>query len=141
MTLRIRILAPSLAAALLLAAGDVQAQGKNNGKAKDDRSTTAAQAGAPGQKKIPPGQAKKVTTDQAVVVARDVLTNNGYRVVRVETDGVNRIIWYRRGNMGKGKGQGPLEKMVVRPSNSIVVFEAPAAKSLLDVIRERLGVK
>jgi hypothetical protein len=132
---RIRFLAPALAAALLLATGTAGAQGKGAGKPK------AAEAGAPGQKKIPPGQAKKVTTDQAVVVARDVLTNNGYRVVRVERVDGAQVIWYRRGNMGNGNGQGPLEKMVVRPASSIVKLEMTgSAAELGRTIGERLGI-
>jgi hypothetical protein len=137
MTRRIRFLAPALAAALFLITGTAAAQGKGAGKAKE----TAAEAGAPGQKKIPPGQAKKVTTDQAVVVARDVLTNNGYRVVRVERVDGAQVIWYRRGNMGNGKGQGPLEKMVVRPASSIVKLEMTgSAAELGRTIGERLGI-
>ena len=136
MTRRIRFLAPALAAALVLTAGSAAAQGKGAGKAK-----AAADAGAPGQQKIPPGQAKKVTTDQAVVVARDVLTNNGYRVVRVERVDGAQVIWYRRGNMGNGKGQGPLEKMVVRPASSIVKLEMTgSAAELGRTIGERLGI-
>lgn len=137
MTRRIRFLAPALVAALLLTTGTAAAQGKAAGKPK----ATAADAGAPGQKKIPPGQAKKVTTDQAVVVARDVLTNNGYRVVRVERVDGAQVIWYRRGNMGNGKGQGPLEKMVVRPASSIVKLEMTgSAAELGRTIGERLGI-
>lgn len=138
MNRRIRILAPVLAAAFLLVADSAQAQGK--GKAKDERAAQPAKD-APGQKKIPPGQAKKVTTDQAVVAARDVLTKNGYRVVRVERVNGTQVIWYRRGNNGNGKGQGPLEKMVVRPYESVVKIEGNAnAASFVRLITVALGL-
>ena len=89
---------------------------------------------------LPPGQAKKqVTPAQAVVVSRDVLVLHGFEVVRVETIRTGQVIYYRRGNNGRGRGLGPVEKMIVRPSGSIVVFEAAPEKVLLD-IRLRLGL-
>ena len=89
---------------------------------------------------LPPGQAKKqVTPAQAVVVSRDVLVLHGFEVVRVETIRTGQVIYYRRGNNGRGRGLGPVEKMIVRPSGSIVVFEAAPEKVLLD-IRVRLGL-
>ena len=89
---------------------------------------------------LPPGQAKKhVTPTQAVVVSRDVLVKYGFEVVRVETIRTGQVIYYRRGNNGRGRGLGPVEKMIVRPSGSTVVFEAAPAKVLLD-IRVRLGL-
>ena len=88
---------------------------------------------------VPPGQAKKlVTPAQAVVVSRDVLVMHGFEVVRVETIKTGQVIYYRRGNNGRGRGLGPVEKMIVRPSGSTVVFEAAPPKVLLD-IRARLG--
>jgi len=89
---------------------------------------------------LPPGQAKKqVTPAQAVVVSRDVLVLHGFEVVRVETIRTGQVIYYRRGNNGRGRGLGPVEKMIVRPSGSTVVFEAAPATVLLD-IRVRLGL-
>ena len=89
---------------------------------------------------LPPGQAKKrVTPTQAVVVSRDVLVLHGFEVVRVETIKTGQVIYYRRGNNGRGRGLGPVEKMIVRPSGSTVVFEAAPATVLLD-IRVRLGL-
>src|SRR5690348_7420338 len=90
--------------------------------------------------KLPPGQAKKqVTTSQAVVVTRDVLSMHGFEVVRVETLKSERVIYYRRGNNGRGRGLGPVERMIVRPSGSTVVFES-APKSVLLDLRVRLGL-
>ena len=89
---------------------------------------------------LPPGQAKKqVTPAQAVVVTRDVLVMHGFEVVRVETIKTGQVIYYRRGNNGRGRGLGPVEKMIVRPSGSTVVFDAAPPKVLLD-IRVRLGL-
>ena len=88
----------------------------------------------------PPGQAKKqVTPAAAVVVSREVLVKHGFTVVRVEQLGNAQVIYYRRGNNGRGPPRGPMEKMVVRPSGQIVVFEAAPAPVLAD-IKVRLGL-
>ena len=89
----------------------------------------------------PPGHAKKqvVTTDRAIVVTREVLVSHGYELVRVERLGESRVIYYRRGNMGRGRGKGPVERMVVRPAQERVVFEA-APRPLLVDINVRLGL-
>ena len=117
-------------AAGLLAAGtlfcpsrDAFAQGKGHGK-------------------IPPGHAKKkvVTADQAIVVTREVLVSHGYEVVRVELVQGTRVVYYRRGNMGKGKGKGPIEKIVIRPEPDRVVFVSQPPKGLMIDINVRLGL-
>jgi hypothetical protein len=93
-----------------------------------------------GSKGLPPGQAKKmVTPAQAVVVSRDVSVMHGFEVVRVETIKTGQVIYYRRGNNGRGRGLGPVEKMVVRPSGSTVIVESAPKNVLLD-IRVRLGL-
>jgi len=90
--------------------------------------------------KSPPPQAKKqVTPATAVVVSREVLVKHGFSVVRVEQVGATQVIYYRRGNNGRGRGGGPMEKMVVRPSGQIVVFESTPAPVLAD-IKIRLGL-
>lgn len=89
---------------------------------------------------LPPGQAKKmVTPSQAVVVSREVLVSHGFEVVRVETFKTGQVIYYRRGNHGRGRGLGPVEKMIVRPSGSTVIVESAPRNVLLD-IRVRLGL-
>ena len=99
-----------------------------------------AQGKGHGPKGLPPGQAKKmVTPAQAVDVSRDVLVMHGFEVVRVETIKTGQVIYFRRGNNGRGRGLGPVEKMIVRPSGSTVIFEAVPDKVLLD-IRVRLGL-
>ena len=79
---------------------------------------------------------RQVTVALGVSAARDVLVAHGFRVVRVETRDGAQIIYYRRGNRGRGKGKGPLRKIVVRRVAERVVFdEAP------DDIRVDIGIK
>lgn len=63
-----------------------------------------------------------VTTDRAMTVTRQVLVEQGFVVVRVETHDNDQVIYYRRGNMGRGRGQGRLERMVVRRVENRIVF-------------------
>ena len=90
--------------------------------------------------RIPPGQAKKhVTTPQAVLVTRDVLVSNGYQVTQVVQSGTSQIIYYRRGNMGQGRGLGPIERIVVVPAGQVVRFQS-VPQPLLATILSRLGI-
>ena len=102
----------------------------------------AALAQGKGHKGVPPGQAKKhvVTADQAIVVTRDVLVSHGFEIVRVETVQATRVVYYRRGNMGRGKGKGPIEKIVIRPEPDRVVFVSPPPRGLMVDINVRLGM-
>jgi len=78
----------------------------------------------------------KVTVDLAVSAAKDVLVKQGFDVLRVETKGDSQIIYYRAGNKGKGKGQGPPARMIVRRNDDrIVLEEAP------DALRLEIGIK
>jgi hypothetical protein len=63
-----------------------------------------------------------VTTDRALLVTRQVLGEQGFEVVRVETHDHDQVVFYRHGNMGKGKGKGRLERMVVRRVENRIVF-------------------
>ena len=74
-----------------------------------------------------------VTTDRAMVVTREVLVKQGFEVVRVEETPASRVIWYRRGNRGKGKGRGKLERLVIRPTADRVVFEEAPSSFLVDI--------
>ena len=113
---------------LTLAATAAEAQGKGKG---------GHGAHPSGQAK---GKAKKhVSTGDAVLVTREILVTHGYQVVRVERVGMNQVIYYRRGNNGRGKGQGPLERMVVRPAGEVVAFESAPSRVLID-INVRLGL-
>jgi len=91
---------------------------------------------------VPPGHAKKkvVTADQAIIVTREVLVSHGYEVVRVELVQGTRVVYYRRGNMGRGKGKGPIEKIVIRPEPDRVVFVAQPPRGLMVDINVRLGM-
>ena len=125
---RTAIAAGLLAAGSLLVPGrELLAQGKSHG----------AKSGH-----VPPGQAKKkvVTADQAIVVTREVLVSHGYEVVRVELVQGTRVVYYRRGNMGRGKGKGPIEKIVIRPEPDRIVFVSQPPRGLMVDINVRLGL-
>ena len=119
-------------AAGLLAAGSLFVPG----------SEAAAQGKGHGAKSVPPGHAKKkvVTADDAILVTRQVLVSHGYEVVRVELVQGTRVVYYRRGNMGRGKGKGPIEKIVIRPEPDRVVFVSQPPKGLMIDINVRLGL-
>lgn len=91
---------------------------------------TAAPAHAQGK-----GKAKHyaVSSDKAVSVTRTVLVQQGYRVVRVERVGPTQVIYFRRGNNGRGKGKGPLQRMVIRTVRERVTFEEVEPSVLVDI--------
>ena len=74
-----------------------------------------------------------VTTDRAVSVTRTVLVRQGYDVVRVERVGATQVVYYRAGNHGRGKGKGPLEKMVIRTVDRRIVFEDTPSAIMVDI--------
>jgi hypothetical protein len=76
-----------------------------------------------------------VDTDRAYVVTHDVLGRHGFEVVKIENDGDDRVIWYRAGNHGRGKGKGPLERMIIRriPAERRVVFVDAPSDVLVDI--------
>lgn len=125
---RIALAAGLMAAASLFCPGrSVLAQGKGHGSKGDH---------------VPPGQAKKrvVTADQAIVATREVLISHGYEIVRVETVQMTRVVYYRRGNMGRGRGKGPIERIVIRPEPDRVIFVSPPPRGLMIDINVRLGM-
>lgn len=80
-----------------------------------------------------------VAPDRAVSVTRDVLVRQGYEVVRIETAGNDQVVWYRRGNMGRGKGKGRPMKMIIRRVENRVVFVDTPDAVLVDInVRLRL---
>jgi uncharacterized protein (UPF0548 family) len=108
-------------AGLWLAAGTAEAQGN-------------APQGQDKQKKI-----KVISTGDAVIVAREILVKHGYEVVRVDIVEDTRIIYYRVGNRGRGRGKGRLQKIVVRREPDRVVFlDAPRVVQV--DINVRLGL-
>jgi hypothetical protein len=107
------------------------------------RDALAQGKGHPGRgEHVPPGLAKKhvVTADQAIVATRDVLVSHGYEIVRVETVRETRVVYYRRGNMGRGRGKGPVERIVIRPEPDRVIFVSPPPRGLMIDINVRLGM-
>ena len=63
-----------------------------------------------------------VAQSRAVIVTRDVLVGQGFEVIRIERVGNDQVFYYRRGNRGRGKGQGPPMKLIVRRVENRVVF-------------------
>src|SRR5213593_4618371 len=66
-------------------------------------------------------------------VTNEVLVKQGYEVVRVENSGRDYIVWYRRGNRGRGKGKGPPAKMVIHRTEDRVVFLSAPSEVLVDI--------
>ncbi len=74
-----------------------------------------------------------VAPDRAISVTREVLVRQGFEVVRIETVGNDQVIYYRRGNMGRGKGKGPVVKMIVRRVQNRIVFVDTPDAILVDI--------
>ena len=74
-----------------------------------------------------------VAPDRAISVTRDVLVRQGYEVVRIDVVGNDRIVYYRRGNMGRGKGKGPIVKMIIRRVENRVLFVDVPDGILVDI--------
>lgn len=74
-----------------------------------------------------------VSDEKAVSVTRSVLIRQGYMVVRVERVGPTHVVYYRRGNMGRGKGKGPVQRLVIRTVRDRVVFEEIEPAVLVDI--------
>ena len=107
-----------LVVALLVAVAPLAAQGKGH---END------QGNGPGRSHGPKRYA--VPTDRALGVTREVLVKQGFEVIRVEAVGNDQVVWYRRGNMGRGRGKGPPVKMVIRRdpvAHSVVFLETPS---------------
>jgi hypothetical protein len=79
------------------------------------------------------GHKYAVTNDRALVVTKDVLVKQGYEVVLVENKGPDIVVWYRRGNMGKGKGKGRKVKMVIHREADRVIFVDTPSAILVDI--------
>lgn len=74
-----------------------------------------------------------VSSDRAVTVTRNVLVHQGYDVVRIERVGATQVVYYRAGNRGRGKGKGPLQKMVIRTVERRIVFEDTPPAIMVDI--------
>ncbi len=62
-----------------------------------------------------------------------MLQRQGYELVRVVHDSDTQVIYYRRGNNGRGKGKGPMERMVIRTVERRIVFEEVPSGILVDI--------
>jgi hypothetical protein len=74
-----------------------------------------------------------VSTDRAVTVTRNVLVRQGYDVVRIERVGATQVVYYRAGNRGRGRGKGPVEKMIIRTVERRIVFEDTPPAIMVDI--------
>jgi hypothetical protein len=74
-----------------------------------------------------------VSSDRAVSVTRTVLVRQGFDVVRIERVGATQVVYYRAGNHGRGKGKGPVEKMIIRTVDRRVVFEDVPPAVMVDI--------
>jgi hypothetical protein len=79
------------------------------------------------------GKHYSVSSDKAMSVTRTVLQRQGYEVVRVVHADDAQVIYYRRGNNGRGKGKGPVERLVIRLVERRVVFEEAPPAILVDI--------
>jgi hypothetical protein len=74
-----------------------------------------------------------VAPERAISVSREVLVRHGFEVVRIEVVGTDQVVYYRRGNMGRGKGKGPIVKMIVRRVENRVIFVDVPDAILVDI--------
>ena len=74
-----------------------------------------------------------VSSDRAITVTRTVLVDQGYDVMRIERLGATHVVYYRRGNMGRGRGKGPVRRLVIRTIRNRVVFEQAEPSVLVDI--------
>lgn len=137
----------AIASMMIGVALPAHAQGKSKGKGAEKKNEKTVVVTSKGEvvsdkkidKAIDKAARKRVTTSQAVIVTRDVLVTNGYRVVNVVPTGTTQVIYYRRGNMGNGRGLGPVQKIYVVPNGEIVAFRS-VPDPLLTTILRRLGM-
>ena len=107
-----------LVVALLVGVAPLAAQGKGH---ENDQGNRPGRSHGPKRYAVP--------TDRALGVTREVLVKQGFEVIRVEAVGNDQVVWYRQGNMGRGRGKGPPVKMVIRRdpvAHSVVFLETPS---------------
>ncbi len=94
-----------------------------------------AQGRGRGQNKVKKDK-ETVSIEIAITATRDVLREKGCDVVRIEQEDDFQIVYYRRGNRGRGRGGGPVERLVIRwTPERLEVRDAP------DEIRIGIEVK
>jgi hypothetical protein len=85
------------------------------------------------------GKRYAVSHDKALEITRSVLVRQGFEVVRVMQSEDAQVIYYRRGNRGRGKGRGPVERIVIRTVERRVIFEEAPPAIMVDIdVRLRL---
>jgi hypothetical protein len=78
----------------------------------------------------------QITFEAALGATREVLVAQGFEVLRVEIQGDTRIVHYRAGNQGRGRGHGPPQRMIIRRTEErLVLVDAP------DQVRVQIGIK
>ena len=77
----------------VLTPAHAQSRGQGQNKARKDKET--------------------VSIEVAITATREVLTEKGFDVVRIEQEADFQIVYYRRGNRGRGRGGGPVERLVI----------------------------
>ncbi len=78
---------------MVLTPAHAQGRGRGQNKANKDKET--------------------VSIEIALTATREVLTERGFDVVRIEQEDDFQIVYYRRGNRGRGRGGGPVERRVI----------------------------
>ncbi len=78
-------------------------------------------------------KAYKASPGHASTVVQEVLDQHGWTFVKFEDRGADRIVYYRRGNRGRGKGLGPMESFVIRRVDRQVVFVDVPDVLLVDI--------
>ena len=81
-----------------------------------------------------------ISFELTITATRDVLGEKGFDVVRVEEDGDIQIVYYRRGNRGRGRGGGPVERLVIRRTDGRVHVE-DAPDDIRVSIEIKLGIR
>jgi hypothetical protein len=134
MRLRARALAlPATLLAFGLIAAPAHAQGRGHGKSHGEKDHDRVKY----EHEHEGGGRKYVPMDRAVVVTRNVLVERGYVVTRVERVRDTQVIYYYRGNRGRGRGHGPLYRMVIRPRGEVYVIDDAPSGVMVD-LRVRL---
>jgi hypothetical protein len=83
----------------------------------------AAVAASPSAAQEKAKKSFSVSADVALEATTITLVAEGFDVVRLEPQEELLVVYYRRGNMGKGKGKGPMERMVIRRQRDVIVIE------------------
>jgi hypothetical protein len=74
-----------------------------------------------------------VSPDKAMSATRTVLDRQGFEIVRTAGDAEAQVVYYRRSDRGHGRGQGPMERLVIRRVKRHVVFEDVPSGILADL--------